>query len=91
MWTTKTGITFNLQVILGPFEFLIDIGTGVVLKVTQYALYAMIGSPQSLTGRYFGLTVTSVGSGLLHTLVWAATLCPANSFAYLVLRNNFEL
>ena len=90
----RTGVTFNLQAVLGPFEFLIDIGTGVVLKVTkvtQYALYAMLGSPQSLTRWYFGLTVTSVGSGLIHTAVSAATLRPSSSFAYHVLRNNFEL
>ena len=65
--------------------------TGVVLKVTQYALYAMLGSPQSLTRWYFGLTVTSVGSGLIHTAVWAATLHPSSLFAYHVLRNNYEL
>ena len=71
MWATRTGVTFNLQVVLGSFEFLIDIGTRVVLKVTrvtQYALYAMLGSSQLLTQWYFGLTVTSVGSEFIHTV-----------------------
>ena len=39
----------------------------------------------------FWVDCGSVGSELIHNVVWAATLRPTSSFAFHVLRNNSEL